>query len=180
MPGARAVPAKEKEKGGLEYAYVEVMACPGGCTNGGGQIKGADVRGNVSQKEWLAKVDEAYFSSTSESEGEDVEMRDAEWYEGRPLDGTTGDGGNAGDRRHDDESEVINGISTRRIRRVLEHWSSSTGIPLEKLAYTSYRTVESDVGKVDRGGGQERVAELAGRIGGGRLWRWAGWRGGGW
>ncbi|KAG7006702.1 cytosolic fe-S cluster assembly factor NAR1 [Physcia stellaris] len=150
MPGARAVPVKEKEKGGLEYAYVEVMACPGGCTNGGGQIKGADVSGVVGQKEWLARVDEAYFSSASGGEGED-----AEWD------------GNAGDRRTDDDSEVINGISTRRIRTVLDHWSSSTGIPLEKLAYTSYRMVESDVGKVDRGGGQERVAELAGRIGGG-------------
>ena len=168
MPGARAVSAKEKEKGGLEYAYVEVMACPGGCTNGGGQIKGVDVSGNVGQKEWLAKVDEAYFSSTSEGEGEDVEMRDAGWdgngEEGRPLDG---DIGNGGDKRNDDESEVINGISTARIRTVLQHWSSSTGIPLEKLVYTSYRMVESDVGKVDKGGGQERVAGLAGRIGGG-------------
>lgn len=179
MPGARAMPAKEKEKGGLDYAYVEVMACPGGCTNGGGQIKGADVRENVSQKEWLGKVDEAYFSSTSsESEGEDVEMRDAEpqrpWdgigQDRQPLDANaenTEHGGNREDTRNNDDGETINGISTPRIRGLLEHWSSSTGIPLEKLAFTSYRMVESDVGRVDRGGGQERVAEIAGRIGGG-------------
>lgn len=144
MPGARTVPAKEK--GGLEYAYVEVMACPGGCTNGGGQIKGEDVRERVGGKEWLGRVDEAYFS-VDDGEGEDVEMMDSSLEE-------------------DEEGEVVNGISTTRVRRVLEYWSSSTGVPLEKLAYTTYRMVESDVGKVDKSGGHEVVAELAGRIGG--------------
>lgn len=162
MPGAKVL--KEKEKGGLEYSYVEVMACPGGCTNGGGQIKGGDVRQNVSQKEWLGKVDEAYFSMF-EGEGEDERTRsrsgggDVEMGDARPSNET--------EDEEQEEGEVINGISTTRIRKILNHWSESTGVPVEKLAYTSYRMVESDVGKVDRSGGQERVVELAGKIGGG-------------
>jgi iron only hydrogenase large subunit-like protein len=27
------------KKGKCEYSYVEIMACPGGCYSGGGQIK---------------------------------------------------------------------------------------------------------------------------------------------
>src|SRR5690606_24140416 len=57
--------------------YTEVMACPGGCTNGGGQIKVDDdeVWGEVegrpgSQKELLGRVDEAYFSESEEDGGE--------------------------------------------------------------------------------------------------------------
>lgn len=60
------------EKTGGEYAYVEVMACPGGCTNGGGQVKFGDEimksgeKEVGSQKEWLARVDEAYYSASEE------------------------------------------------------------------------------------------------------------------
>ena len=150
MPGARALPAREGGRGGLEYAYVEVMACPGGCTNGGGQIKGEDVGGGVGGKEWLGRVDEAYFSG--EEEEADTQMEDGHEVEEQ--------------QEEQEDTEIINGISTTRVRRILDYWSSSTGIPLQKLAYTSYRNVESDVGKVDRSGGQEVVADLAGRIGG--------------
>lgn len=57
---------------GLAYAYVEVMACPGGCTNGGGQIKSDDigVESGLTAKEWVQKVDEAYFSMEEEEEEE--------------------------------------------------------------------------------------------------------------
>ncbi|KAL9610538.1 MAG: hypothetical protein Q9167_004750, partial [Letrouitia subvulpina] len=56
-----------------DYAYVEVMACPGGCTNGGGQIKVEDVFGpesktTMGQKQWLEKVDEAYYSMSDEEQ----------------------------------------------------------------------------------------------------------------
>ena len=86
MPGsrlaARADAASGAGTGGLtEYAYIEVMACPGGCTNGGGQIKAGDVAdlrgmpgeagkkpGPAEQKEWLARVDEAYYSAESSDE----------------------------------------------------------------------------------------------------------------
>ena len=57
---------------GLAYAYVEVMACPGGCTNGGGQIKSDDigVGSGLTAKEWVQKVDEAYFSMDEDEEEE--------------------------------------------------------------------------------------------------------------
>ncbi|KFA46544.1 hypothetical protein S40293_09171 [Stachybotrys chartarum IBT 40293] len=77
MPGGKPFGSARRPAGkaaSLEYGYVEVMACPGGCTNGGGQLKvddpavmaregRVDKPGPQEQKEWLAKVDEAYFSS---------------------------------------------------------------------------------------------------------------------
>ncbi len=150
LPGGRA--SKAKAGSGMEYAYVEVMACPGGCTNGGGQIKVDDVplkpETAMSQKQWLAKVDEAYFSM-SDSEDDDGDVAMMGHGSAKP-----------------DNDDRINGISPSYIRSVLHHWSSSTGIELEKLVTTSYRRVESDVGKVG-GGENERVVELAGKIGGG-------------
>ncbi|ORX92524.1 cytosolic Fe-S cluster assembly factor narfl [Basidiobolus meristosporus CBS 931.73] len=41
------------------YHFVEVMACPSGCINGGGQLKHPS---EVNLKEWLTKVDEIYKS----------------------------------------------------------------------------------------------------------------------
>ncbi|TRM70056.1 iron hydrogenase [Schizophyllum amplum] len=68
------------------YDYVEVMACPGGCVNGGGQIKptraelpseagtgGLDVDGQEARearwgdKEWTRKVEELYWVETPEA-----------------------------------------------------------------------------------------------------------------
>lgn len=143
---------------GMDYAYVEVMACPGGCTNGGGQIKVDDVpikpETAMSQKEWLGRVDEAYYSmSESESENENddaMESDDTGNEEAGKLEG----------------KNMINGIDTPRVREVLEHWAQTTGIDLQKLVTTSYRKVESDVGKVG-GAENDRVVELAGKIGGG-------------
>ncbi|RPA78715.1 iron hydrogenase [Ascobolus immersus RN42] len=88
---ARAVapraPAKSAE--GLDYAYVEVMACPGGCTNGGGQIKYDDEvipaeRRVENSKEWLARVDEAYFSRPNSPGGspEEVETEVKKFVDG--------------------------------------------------------------------------------------------------
>ncbi|KAJ1334135.1 iron only hydrogenase large subunit-like protein [Microdochium nivale] len=153
MPGARPPGGARKPAGkstGLEFAYVEVMACPGGCTNGGGQVKVDDPivveRSGLSskpdpqeQKYWLAQVDEAYFS------GEDG---DAE------VEAGTGEG------------DVICGISSSRIRDTLAHWAGITGIELDRLVSTSYREVISDVGK-NKPSDTERVIQLAGKIGGG-------------
>ena len=51
MPGSRrAVATGGSEAGMADTAYVEVMACPGGCTNGGGQIKAEDVAGLMGEK----------------------------------------------------------------------------------------------------------------------------------
>jgi iron only hydrogenase large subunit-like protein len=158
MPGARAVGATRKPAGkpaGLEYDYVEVMACPGGCTNGGGQIKvddplvmerkGAGFQpGPQEQKQWLAEVDEAYFSA------DETESKSAESTQ-------------VNERGRDD---LIGDISPSYIRNNLAHWSSVTGIDIDRLATTSYREVISDVGK-SKTSDTERVVQLASKIGGG-------------
>lgn len=161
LPGGRVGARAGSTAGGgagMDYAYVEVMACPGGCTNGGGQIKVNDLPIKpeiaMSQKEWLGRVDEAYYSmSESESENENDDAMETD----------DNDNQEAGKIERKD---VINGIDTTRVRKVLEHWAQTTGIDLHKLVTTSYRRVESDVGKVG-GAENERVVELAGKIGGG-------------
>jgi len=69
--GAKRGEGREENK----YEYVEVMACPGGCVNGGGQVKrskreeekdwGVSKDGMPSGKwgdrEWTRKVEEAYW-----------------------------------------------------------------------------------------------------------------------
>ncbi|KAL5365632.1 cytosolic Fe-S cluster assembly factor nar1 [Aspergillus floccosus] len=143
---------KAAAKAKFEYAYVEVMACPGGCTNGGGQIRiedarevnmtaqmdtSADTNGAASkpspheQRTWLARVDEAYFS--------------------------------AGDS--EDETETPSkhpSIQEREteIHETLQYWSDLMGVPLSKLAYTTFREVESDVGKPQEGGSATAQAAL--------------------
>ncbi|TVY73468.1 Cytosolic Fe-S cluster assembly factor NAR1 [Lachnellula suecica] len=152
MPGGKPIGSARKPGGkasGPDYAYVEVMACPGGCTNGGGQIKVddpvisgreiSDVKpGPLEQKTWLAQVDEAYFSGEDTTE-EDTIM--------------------------EDRSDLVEGVSPSYIKDTLAHWAASTGIDLGRLVYTSYREVVSDVGKT--AGDTERVIEIAGKIGGG-------------
>jgi iron only hydrogenase large subunit-like protein len=179
MPGARG--GASRRPGGAagadgmkEYAYVEVMACPGGCTNGGGQIKAAEVdelrvyegvetsevqtNGNEAsppagvkdQKEWLARVDEAYYSASGEEsagDDSDEEMQDADTAQS--------------------QEDVVNGISRAYIQDVLSHWSDITQIDKQNLLYTSYRKVESDVGKKKKQSDVERVAGLASSLGGG-------------
>ena len=151
LPGGRG--QAPKAGGGMDFAYVEVMACPGGCTNGGGQIKVDDIplkpETAMSQKEWLNRVDEAYYSM-SESEN-DEEEGDSTIFDNPP---------------ENEASDLVNGISPSYVKKVLHHWASSTGIELEKLVTTGYRKVETDVGKVG-GGENDRVVELAGKIGGG-------------
>ncbi|OJD20896.1 hypothetical protein ACJ73_07768 [Blastomyces percursus] len=179
LPGAKPMigrrvggrgPTTANNTSAMDYAYVEVMACPGGCTNGGGQIRVEDARDintpkqdtinplqqdelpqytqkstPQEQRAWLARVDEAYFSADSDSDSNSNTHL-------IPL-----QNGDRGHRPFDD---------------MLSYWSRSTNIPLEKLVYTTFRKVESDVGK-DKGkdpggiGDMTRVAELAGKAGGG-------------
>ncbi|KAF1911864.1 cytosolic Fe-S cluster assembly factor NAR1 [Ampelomyces quisqualis] len=168
-PGGAAAGAGEGVK---EYAYVEVMACPGGCTNGGGQIKVQEVdhvraqqglqstNGDVpapkpgpkEQKEWLGRVDEAYFSGSDREDEKthadaDEEMRDV---------GTNNDTCAA---------DMINRISTTKINDIIAHWSHITKVDKQSLLYTSFRRVESNVGK--KVSDMERVAGLAVTVGGG-------------
>lgn len=149
--GTRAGAAGGGGGAGMDYAYVEVMACPGGCTNGGGQIKVDDLpikpKTAMSQKEWLGRVDEAYYSMSESENEEDNAMQ---------INGQDGEGNAV-----DESGDVINGIDTARVRRVLDHWAQTTGIDMQKLVTTSYREVDSDVGKL-AGAENERVVELAG------------------
>nr|POE47858.1 cytosolic fe-s cluster assembly factor nar1 [Quercus suber] len=162
-----------------DYAYVEVMACPGGCTNGGGQIKVGDVatlrqgrndaaaetgvvNGSLeqevlpAQREWLGTVDEAYWSADSESDetGGDGDVS---------MDGDDG-------RINGEGQEVVDGTDQGSIRRIFAHWSHVTGVELNKLVFTTYRAVESDVGKAQGSGGaseMDKVSALAVAAGGG-------------
>lgn len=184
MPGATRKPMGGARRPGAasagaasegDYSYVEVMACPGGCTNGGGQIKVGDVltlrqvsgtgieNGSAeqevlpAQKEWLAKVDEAYWSAESEDlEASDVEADADGDVEMSPKDSV-----------HDTADEdFVDGIDRKRVKAFFEHWSGSTGVDLQKLLYTTFRAVESDVGKT-KSSDVERVAGLAVQVGGG-------------
>ncbi|KAI1107596.1 cytosolic Fe-S cluster assembly factor NAR1 [Jackrogersella minutella] len=164
MPGARAVGRKPAGKqAGLEYAFVEVMACPGGCTNGGGQVKVDDPvvverrgleskPGPQEQKQWLAQVDEAYFSAEENEPDSEVDGEDS----------LMGNGGQA-----EGGGSMIDNISPSYIRDTLAHWAGITGIEVDRLVHTSYREVVSDVGKDKTASGTERVVQLAGKIGGG-------------
>ncbi|KAL8647473.1 MAG: hypothetical protein Q9210_005543 [Variospora velana] len=156
------------------YAYVEVMACPGGCTNGGGQIKVDDVgpvAQGVGQKEWLGRVDEAYYSMSDDDDDDDDDCPGScSSLEDHPELGQEQEEKDR-DGKDDDSGPIVNGIDVRDVRQMLAHWSESTGIALEKLCFTTFREVKSEVGKADKGRAaaqQDRVVEqLAGKIGGG-------------
>ncbi|KAI8075852.1 iron hydrogenase [Gilbertella persicaria] len=50
--------------GKCNYHYIEVMACPGGCANGGGQLPAqADSEQIVNAKDWVNYVENIYRSS---------------------------------------------------------------------------------------------------------------------
>jgi iron only hydrogenase large subunit-like protein len=53
---------RQVKTGALKHQYVEIMACPAGCLNGGGQIKAADVK---SSKELLRAVDAAFHPAAA-------------------------------------------------------------------------------------------------------------------
>lgn len=184
MPGARTGVSRRPGANGAivesvkDFAYVEVMACPGGCTNGGGQVKVSEVEtvraaegvqsvngdalparpGPKEQKEWLGRVDEAYFSS---SEDESVDADGDEAMQDVDTNGAKGGNGTNGSV----DSDVVDGISRSYIQTVVNHWASLTGVDPQALLYTSYRKVESDVGKKQND--VERVAGLASSLGGG-------------
>lgn len=167
-----------------EYAYVEVMACPGGCTNGGGQVKVGEVQevrvaegiarieerdvgvdapvlakpGPKEQKEWLGRVDEAYYSGSEDDVGEVDGVKG-----GRDI--IVGGGVEKDVNGGTVQEDVVDGISRRYIGDVVRHWAAVTGVDSQTLLYTSYRKVESDVGKKQND--VERVVALSSTQGGG-------------
>jgi iron only hydrogenase large subunit-like protein len=168
-----------------DYAYVEVMACPGGCTNGGGQIKVDDVadilaqtRGEVvdkatsttppAQKEWLKRVDEAYYSM-SDSEDESAAAATTSPHAANGHVNGNGTADLDTEKMPGPVASTVNGIDVPHVKYILRHWADTVGIPLEKLAYTNFRAVESDVGKKKAKdfSDTERIASIAGLSGGG-------------
>ncbi|EJT73357.1 cytosolic Fe-S cluster assembly factor nar-1 [Gaeumannomyces tritici R3-111a-1] len=151
--------------GGVEHAYIEVMACPGGCTNGGGQVKADDQvvatrrgfpgkPGPQEQKQFLAEVDEAYFSADDSTASDARDEPSGTASQGADGSGAPGC------------ASLVDGINQSFVRNALAHWAEITGVPLDKLVFTSYREVISDVGKTNITD-SERVVQLAGKIGGG-------------
>jgi iron only hydrogenase large subunit-like protein len=74
-----------KKKVGKEehgWDYVEVMACPSGCVNGGGQLPGPSMAEKVySPKEWLQQVELTYQMQATELPSEErVEALYKEWF----------------------------------------------------------------------------------------------------
>ncbi|RHZ47261.1 hypothetical protein Glove_586g38 [Diversispora epigaea] len=70
------------KSGNSPYHYVEVMACPSGCINGGGQLKPSE---NIPIKNWIAEVNNIYKSVGSQSpeQNEIVLNLYNEWLEGQ-------------------------------------------------------------------------------------------------
>jgi hypothetical protein len=130
------------------------------------------------QKEWLAKVDEAYWSAESGEDEVDDDGREHEVREQGDQDVEMGGTSPARDSVLSSGSgdvlqplsssgvDVVDGIDRRYVGRVLAHWAEVTGVKLETLLTTTYRVVESDVGK-DKGSDVDRVNALAHAAGGG-------------
>jgi iron only hydrogenase large subunit-like protein len=59
------------KKNNCNYHYVEIMACPSGCLNGGGQLR--EESSNLLSKEILTKVKDVY-SSVNNTIEDDKEM----------------------------------------------------------------------------------------------------------
>ncbi|XP_068710681.1 probable cytosolic Fe-S cluster assembly factor v1g210509 [Montipora foliosa] len=69
------------KRGKSPYHFVEVMACPSGCLNGGGQIRPAD---GESSKDLISRLDEIYNSPRTRkpSENPALEQLYREWLGG--------------------------------------------------------------------------------------------------
>ena len=220
-------------RGGMEdYAYVEVMACPGGCTNGGGQIRVEDLPelgrtlslndaageismsapsfGQKTQKEFLAQVDEAYFSAEPDDCNDchekccvDDDLTKKDFDADNMTNGSInddddeqkphGDQHNIPSRLTSPSGRIVNGedrnqpakqdnkiadgkypndeirdrFTTQYISVIVERWSTLTSVDRKILLYTTYRQVESDVGKEKDQSDLQRVVGFASAVGGG-------------
>ncbi|KAF8200807.1 iron hydrogenase [Pholiota molesta] len=134
------------EEGERKYDYVEVMACPGGCVNGGGQLKpsvtlrdeegherdwsesGVSADGMPSgkwgDKEWTRRVEEAYWREQAKAP-----MHDLETPPYTPPTKAI---------ELDDRAEEL-------ARRVVDALCGSDVEARHRMLRTSYRAVESEV-----------------------------------
>lgn len=73
-----------KKKAGREehgWDYVEVMACPSGCVNGGGQLSPPNTEQVYSPKEWLQQVEQTYQMQAVELPSEErIEALYMDWF----------------------------------------------------------------------------------------------------
>jgi len=78
----KAVKKKAGAKEDQGWDYVEVMACPSGCVNGGGQMPPASREERVyTPKEWLQQVEAVYQTQAVELPSEErVEALYTEWF----------------------------------------------------------------------------------------------------
>ena len=82
LEGKKGKVVKKKNTPEHEYDYIEVMACPSGCVNGGGQLS-APVAGEkvYGAKEWLQHVEQVYQTQMTELPSlERVEELYGEWF----------------------------------------------------------------------------------------------------
>jgi iron only hydrogenase large subunit-like protein len=83
--GGKVVKKKGKEDHGWDY--VEVMACPSGCVNGGGQLPAPNTNSEqiYSPKEWLQQVEQNYQMQAVELPSEErVEALYIDWFGDQP------------------------------------------------------------------------------------------------
>jgi len=73
------------KRGKLAYDYVEIMACPSGCLNGGGQLR---PEGSQSAKELLSDVQAVYEAVKRRSPWDSAEVRQLyiDWLGGSDTD----------------------------------------------------------------------------------------------
>lgn len=55
---------RNSKKGSYKYDYIEVMSCPGGCLNGGGQLKPKEK--NIKPREIIPKLIETMTKNMKE------------------------------------------------------------------------------------------------------------------
>lgn len=142
----RAVGRRVVRKGGAgmmedrSYDYVEVMACPGGCVNGGGQLK--------------PRVDEEKYERNWEENGVSVDaggMQNAKWGD-KDWTKKVEDAYWRDSRMHDlpptpPDTPPLQVLDDRDAvaDHILEELCGEDGDRRRELLRTSYRAVESDV-----------------------------------
>lgn len=71
----------KQSKGKAPYHFVEVMACPSGCINGGGQARSSDL---LPSKEWVLDAESVYqsriLSNLSPDDNFAVQKFKEEWF----------------------------------------------------------------------------------------------------